>query len=156
MRLFMLIVLVICIYCIWKFFVQNKIYFAFDHKRFDLKKMMKPVAKIKQIEPTIFATVNEEDIRRFDEVSKLFFEKAIKKKELKGAEQIQFEFLNKMPTQTQSQIQQFDLGEWSIFWGYKAQSLEYYVSRYGVFYTHVDALGNEHKLELIDAASLRR
>ncbi len=153
MRLFILIVLVVFIYCVWKFFLKNKINFVFEHKQFDLKKLIKPVKKSNKIEPIILPEVIEDDIRRFDDVSKLFFEKAIQKKELNGAEQIQFEFLNKMPTQTQSQIQHFDLGEWSIFWGYKAQSLEYYVSRYGVFYTHVDAQGIEHKLELLDAAS---
>lgn len=91
--------------------------------------------------------VSEEDIQLFDNVAKLMFEKAIKNKELGFANQIQYEFLNKMPTQARSQINKFDLEEWSIYWTYKTQSLEYYASKYGIFYTHVDGNGVEHKLE---------
>lgn len=152
MRLFILIILLIGLYGLWRYFQKNKLNFVIKNPQFDLKKLIQPLTKekTKAMDSPGIVEVSEEDIRRFDDVSKLLFEKSIQKKELKGAEKIQFEFLNKMPTQTQSQIHQFDLGEWSIFWGFQGQSLEYYVSRYGVFYTHVDALGNEHKRELID------
>jgi AcrR family transcriptional regulator len=43
------------------------------------------------------------------------------------------------------QIRKMDLNEWSIFWSFYDQSLEYYVSRYGMFYTHIDRSGREHK-----------
>lgn len=92
-------------------------------------------------------SVTEEDQRLFDEVAQLFFEKAIRVKEIQQAEQIQQEFLSKMPAQTASQIGEFDLGEWCIYWNYHNQSLEYYVGKYGIFYTHVDHLGIEHKEE---------
>lgn len=47
-----------------------------------------------------------------------------------------------------TQIRQMDLGEWSIFWNFYDQSLEYYVGRYGVFYAHVDRFGEEHRHEI--------
>lgn len=84
---------------------------------------------------------------RFDAVAKLFFDQNIQSKTIENAEQIQANFLNKMPAATRSQIGEFDLGEWCIYWSYKEQSLEYYVGRYGVFCTHVDCQGVEHKLE---------
>ena len=99
-------------------------------------------------EVTLKGIDHEQDIKLFDDVAQLMFEKEIKNQELQFADQIQYEFLNKMPTQARSQIHQFDLGEWSIFWTYDAQSLEYYASKYGVFYTHVDRNGVEHKMEL--------
>ena len=76
--------------------------------------------------------------------------KAIKVKDINQAGRIQQEFLNKMPMNTQSQSGSFDFGEWSIFWSYHDQSLEYYVGRYGVFYAHVDRDGVEHKAEFKD------
>lgn len=91
--------------------------------------------------------VSEQDQRLFDEVAQLFFDKAIQVKDINQAGQIQQEFLNKMPMSTQSQSGGFDFGEWSIFWSYHDQSLEYYVGRYGIFYAHVDREGVEHKAE---------
>nr|WP_089603678.1 hypothetical protein [Acinetobacter piscicola] len=91
--------------------------------------------------------VSEQDQRLFDEVAQLFFDKAIQVKDVNQAGQIQQEFLNKMPMSTQSQSGNFDFGEWSIFWSYHDQSLEYYVGRYGIFYAHVDREGVEHKAE---------
>lgn len=61
---------------------------------------------------------------------------------------IQEDVLRKMPAKTQTQIRQLDLSEWSIYWTFYDQSLEYYVGRYGVFYTHVDRFGQEHKFEI--------
>ena len=58
---------------------------------------------------------------------------------------MQSTLLVKMPAKTQTQIRKMDLNEWSIFWNFYDQSLEYYVSRYGMFYTHIDRSGREHK-----------
>ena len=155
MRLFILILFVLCVYCIWKYIIQNhhRLSFAAETNRFDLSRWFKIIEPEKNYERPVFQSiVNMEDVRRFDDVSKLLFEKELCKKDFKLAAQIQSEFLNKMPTQAQSQINKFEQGEWSIFWGYKSQSLEYYVGRFGVFITHVDGSGNEHKLELKDIA----
>lgn len=81
---------------------------------------------------------------RFDQVAELLFEHQIIQIEREHAEHIQHLFLSKMPASCSSQIGEYDLGEWSIYWNYKQQSLEYYVGRFGVFYTHVDRLGAEH------------
>lgn len=149
MLFLLLFLLIIFLYCFWKYFLRSKLIKLNKINRFDFNKILKvevnkkqePIEKIKDI-------VSEEDIRLFDNVAKLMFEKAIKNTELKSANKIQYEFLNKMPTQASSQIIKFDLQEWSIYWTYKTQSLEYYASRYGIFYTHVDRNGIEHKLEL--------
>ena len=145
-----IIILILCLtfaYCLWRFVVQNSSQTLQNSKKFDLSRLFK-VSEVEQpkVEP-IIEVVNLADIKLFDDVSKLLFEKAIQKQDLAFAAQIQAEFLNKMPTQTQTQINQFDLGEWSIFWAYKNQSLEYYASKYGIFYTHVDAEGVEHKID---------
>jgi len=94
--------------------------------------------------------VTDEDQRLFDAAAQLFFEQALQTKDFSQAGHVQHDVLSKMPMNTQSQIGSFDFGEWSIFWSYHEQSLEYYVGRYGVFYAHVDHQGVEHKAEFKD------
>ena len=94
--------------------------------------------------------VTDEDQRLFDAAAQLFFEQALQTKDFSQAGHVQHDVLSKMPMNTQSQIGSFDFGEWSIFWSYHEQSLEYYVGRYGVFYAHVDHQGIEHKAEFKD------
>lgn len=94
--------------------------------------------------------ITDEDQRLFDSAAQLFFEQALQTKDFSQAGHIQHDVLSKMPMNTQSQIGSFDFGEWSIFWSYHEQSLEYYVGRYGVFYAHVDHQGIEHKAEFKD------
>ncbi|MFW1849802.1 hypothetical protein ACG9XR_04345 [Acinetobacter guillouiae] len=94
--------------------------------------------------------VTDEDQRLFDAAAQLFFEQALQTKDFSQAGHIQHDVLSKMPMNTQSQIGSFDFGEWSVFWSYHEQSLEYYVGRYGVFYAHVDHQGVEHKAEFKD------
>lgn len=94
--------------------------------------------------------ITDEDQRLFDSAAQLFFEQALQTKDFSQAGHIQHDVLSKMPMNTQSQIGSFDFGEWSIFWSYHEQSLEYYVGRYGVFYAHVDYQGIEHKAEFKD------
>ena len=86
--------------------------------------------------------------QHFDAVASLLFESEITQTDAAASVQIQQKFLNKMPARTQSQIDQFEQGEWSVYWAYRQQSLEYYVSRYGVSYTHVDRFGVEHRDEV--------
>lgn len=141
-----LIVVIAVIYYLYVFAQNYYRYALFDLKKMDLNRLFKPVQKSVKLEPSVMLEqVSSEDIKLFDDVAKLFFEKQIRKQKLDDAQHIQAEFLNKMPTQTQTQIKQFDLGEWSVFWSYRQQSLEYYAGRYGIFYTHVDANGVEHK-----------
>lgn len=95
--------------------------------------------------------INDEDQHLFDAAAQLFFEQSIQIKDFHQANQIQHDLLSKMPMNTHSQIGAFDGGEWSVFWSYHDQSLEYYVGRYGVFYAHVDREGIEHKAEFKDS-----
>ena len=105
-------------------------------------------------EKRIEAELNQERVAEiaaeqllFDQVAGLLFEQKPDVVSRSFAEQIQQRFLNKMPAKCLSQVGDFDLGEWSIYWSYQQQSLEYYVGRYGIFYTHIDRFGREHKRE---------
>lgn len=147
MKLVIPILCCIFIYCLWRFVIQNSTDTLQIRKKIDLTGFLKVSEADIFLLPVAELTNNVNDIRLFDDVAKLLFEKKIIKEEYQNAEKIQADFLNKMPTQTQTEIKQFDLGEWSIYWAYQEQSLEYYVSKYGIFYTHVDAAGIEHKRE---------
>lgn len=92
--------------------------------------------------------VDAYELELFDDVAQLFFQHQVQIQDRSEAEQLQQELLRKMPMHTGTQIRQMDLGEWSIFWNFYDQSLEYYVGRYGVFYAHVDRFGEEHRQEI--------
>lgn len=81
----------------------------------------------------------------FDDVATLFLDQAILLTAEEDAELMQSTVLVKMPAKTRTQIRKLDLNEWSIFWSFYDQSLEYYVGRYGMFYTHIDRSGREYK-----------
>jgi|SRR5690606_3715362 len=87
------------------------------------------------------------ELQLFDDVARLFFQAAIKVTDREQAQQLQQKWLNRMPMQTSTLIRKMDLEEWSIYWNFYDQSLEYYVGRYGIFCTHVDRHGEEHKQE---------
>lgn len=178
LKFIFIILIVVTLYFLWRMLGKQKINAVFDEQREELSQLMQNVhdddelpEKSKTIKNTLDAErvklvdvvdveqgmasveeipIHKQDQLLFDEVAKLFFEKAIQIKSINQAEQIQQEFLNKMPMSTQSQCGDFDCGEWSIFWSYDDQSLEYYVGRYGVFYAHVDREGVEHKAEFKD------
>ena len=97
--------------------------------------------------------VEEYEQQLFDDVCQIFFERELAERNLSQAIVVQEDVLRKMPAKTQTQIRKLDLGEWSIYWTFYDQSLEYYVGRYGVFYTHVDRFGDEHKFEMKDEHS---
>lgn len=92
--------------------------------------------------------VDAYELELFDDVAQLFFQRQVLVQNRAQAEQLQQDVLQKMPLQSSTQIRQMDLGEWSIFWNFYDQSLEYYVGRYGVFYAHVDRFGVEHRQEI--------
>lgn len=91
--------------------------------------------------------VDEYEQQLFDDIAAIFFQKKYRIESQAEAEQLQADFLRKMPVCCKTQIRQLDLGEWSIYWTFYNQSLEYYLGCYGEFYTHVDRFGEEHKLE---------
>ncbi|OTG65627.1 hypothetical protein B9T28_08865 [Acinetobacter silvestris] len=147
-KLMLLILLMITIFLFWRLLFQPRINRRFNPHSTAFTKPLDASEHVKFSKPEpIVERVNEEQQERFDVVAQLFFEQKIQRKNIENAEQIQANFLNQMPAPTQSQIGEFDFGEWCIYWTYKDQSLEYYVGRYGVFYTHVDRYGVEHKFE---------
>ncbi|ATO19776.1 hypothetical protein BS636_08990 [Acinetobacter sp. LoGeW2-3] len=92
-------------------------------------------------------TVDAYELELFDDIAKMLFKQQAIITERAQAEILQQKWLNRMPLQTNSVIRKMDLGEWSIYWNFYGQSIEYYVGRYGVFYTHVDRNGEEHRHE---------
>lgn len=103
------------------------------------------VSDHREILPTV--EVDEYEQQLFDDIAAIFFQQKYSLDSQAAAEQLQADFLRKMPVNCKTQIRQLELGEWSIYWNFYHQSLEYYVGRYGEFYTHVDRFGEEHKLE---------
>ena len=89
--------------------------------------------------------IEVEEQRLFDDVVTLFMSKKIYVSAISQATQIQEDVLRKMPLKTKAYIQRNEQEYWSIYWMLSEQSLEYYVSQYGVFVTHVDRYGTEHK-----------
>jgi hypothetical protein len=89
--------------------------------------------------------IDKNEQRLFDDVVTLFINEKVAIPESIKAIQIQDHVLRKMPLQTKAFIQRNEPEDWSIYWAFSNQSLEYYVNRYGVFITHVDREGNEHK-----------
>ncbi|ANF82303.1 hypothetical protein A3K93_08915 [Acinetobacter sp. NCu2D-2] len=99
-------------------------------------------------------TIDAFEPQYFDDVINQFLEQKIKLTDIQQARDLQLEWLNKMPMHTESEIRRLDLGEWSIYWAFYQQSFEYYVSRYGIFCTHIDRNGNEQKIKIeIDPVS---
>ena len=176
MKFIFLILIIVTLYILWSRISQHKINTSMQNKALaqqrqtesesdelpEKSKAIKQILDAERVKPTELVEpatakvvveempMTEQDQRLFDEVAQLFFDKAIQVKDINQAGRIQQEFLNKMPMNTQSQSGSFDFGEWSIFWSYHDQSLEYYVGRYGVFYAHVDRDGVEHKAEFKD------
>lgn len=154
LKLFFILVIIIAgAYIFWLLIIKKGLKFSvLTQQKQGLSQFLKDATSPKKVdqqsEPESIDSVSLEDQQRFDDVAQLFFEKKIIQQNLSYAENIQAEFLNKMPAQTQSQIGEFDFGEWCVFWTYHQQSLEYYVGRYGVFCTHVDQNGVEHKTEV--------
>ncbi|ECF7045096.1 hypothetical protein ZB76_27840, partial [Salmonella enterica subsp. enterica] len=70
--------------------------------------------------------VDAYELELFDDVAQLFFQRQVHIENRAQAEQLQQELLQKMPMHSGTQIRQMDLGEWSIFWNFYDQSLEYY------------------------------
>lgn len=149
--LFLLIV--VCLYLLIRWQSKHAVKNNVQSKPKKIKSMWS--GRNKTTEPTI--TESEllpeqlaqlaEDRLRFDQVAELLFEQRQHIISRVLAEQIQQRFLNKMPAKCLSQVVDYDLGEWSVYWSFEQQSLEYYVGRYGIFYTHVDRFGQEHKRE---------
>ena len=103
-----------------------------------------PLEKV--LDEQAIKNIDKDEQRLFDDVVTLFITEKVYISEKIKAIQIQDDVLRKMPLQTKAFIQRNEPEDWSIYWAFANQSLEYYVSRYGIFITHVDREGNEHKV----------
>ncbi|RKG29897.1 hypothetical protein [Acinetobacter tianfuensis] len=92
--------------------------------------------------------VDEYEQQLFDDIAALFFQQDHIVKSAEAAVELQEKILQKMPVTSKTQIRHLDLDEHSIYWSFYDQSLEYYMGKYGMFYTHVDRFGAEHKKEI--------
>lgn len=141
------IVFIIAVFAFWKVFCKIKINHAFKSKYFaKLNAVKVSITKVTtNTSKEIVEVVDEYEQQLFDDVASIFLESKTHEMKKDSATTIQEQILNKMPIQTQTNVRHLDLEEWSIYWGFYHQSLEYYVGRYGVFITHVDRDGLEHQ-----------
>ncbi|KGT48327.1 MULTISPECIES: hypothetical protein [Acinetobacter] len=148
-KLLLFICFLIAIYAAWiVFFKMDKARDQLQHwhKKFKSQQDAFEQANPEQRQPREIL-VDAYELQLFDDVAQLFFKAPVQLMDRQQAEQLQQKWLSKMPMQTNTLIRKMDLGEWSIYWNFYDQSLEYYVGRYGIFYTHVDRHGQEHKRE---------
>ena len=138
---------------LWKVWFKIHIHRHFQQNRNKQQESLNQPVDTSIGEIPLFAEARIEEVEEyeqqlFDDVCQIFFEQKLTERNLSQAMSVQEDVLRKMPAKTQTQIRQLDLNEWSIYWTFYDQSLEYYVGRYGVFYTHVDRFGCEHKFEI--------
>ncbi len=91
-----------------------------------------------------------QDEMLFDAVADTFFEYQLGTFDPVQGLEIQAEVLSRLPKGTQTELRQIDSEEWAIYWTFRQLSLEFLVGRYGIFYTHVDRFGQEHRLEFLE------
>lgn len=146
-KVLLVVILIIAIYVCYKIYQKYKISHQFfrDRVKRNHKKNV-AVSFAQHEEQEILAyDIDLDEQRLFDDVATLFMSEKIHLIEKIQACKIQANVLKKMPLATRAVIQNHDLEDWSIYWVLQNQSLEYFVSRYGVFITHVDRDGNENK-----------
>lgn len=153
LKLIVVVVILIILYAIWNRFLKvklnNKVIYEQDERPKLIQNKEIFPSKIDENDHKLPA-IDQEEQRLFDEVAHFFFNEKINNRIFKNAEQIQHHYLKNMPASTLTQIEKHDLEEWSIYWSFGEQSLEYYVGKYGIFYAHVDRFGVEHKYEKLD------
>ncbi|OTG69294.1 hypothetical protein B9T25_01490 [Acinetobacter sp. ANC 4470] len=151
------ILLWLCLFIVfiglWKVLFKIHIHQHFQQYRnkqqeYSNKPAATSMGEITLVTETCTEDVEEYEQQLFDDICQIFFEQKPTEREMAKAITLQENALRKMPAKTKTLIRKLDLSEWSIYWTFYDQSLEYYVGRYGVFYTHVDRFGYEHKLEL--------
>ena len=146
-KLLLWILLLIAVYAVWKVWFKIKINRSFQQSCQDIANIVQDPITHKAPRPVreVVEEVAEYEQQLFDDIAEIFLSLKVSSRDPEDATAIQQELLNKMPAKAQTQIRQLDLGEWSIYWSFYQQSLEYYVGKYGVFITHVDRFGQEHK-----------
>jgi hypothetical protein len=145
-KLLIFIVLLIAIYAFWKIILKIKINEAFQQSRNEIADLIEDEQPqyIPKVQNKVFEVAAYEQ-QLFDDIATILLESDTHEMSKEHAIELQETVLRKMPLKTDTNIRNLDLEEWSIYWGFYHQSLEYYVGRYGVFITHVDRNGNEHQ-----------
>ncbi|WP_104488710.1 hypothetical protein [Acinetobacter indicus] len=151
-KILAILLIFLVFYALWKVMIKIRINRAFQkHQAAYCNMVQGPISqKCPRPVEEVIEEVAEYEQQLFDDVAALFLSLKVSTSDPDDATTIQQELLNKMPAKAQTQIRQLDLGEWSIYWSFYQQSLEYYVGKYGVFITHVDRFGQEHKYNHAD------
>ncbi|MDM1285631.1 hypothetical protein [Acinetobacter indicus] len=151
-KILAILLIFLAFYALWKVMIKIRINRAFQkHQAAYCNMVQGPISqKCPRPVEEVIEEVAEYEQQLFDDVAALFLSLKVSTSDPDDATTIQQELLNKMPAKAQTQIRQLDLGEWSIYWSFYQQSLEYYVGKYGVFITHVDRFGQEHKYNHAD------
>ena len=100
MKFFIFLIFIIFVFCFWHFFLRHRLHGLKSIQRFNFIKKIK-FEKDQNVlnertlndEITLKGIDHEQDIKLFDDVAQLMFEKEIKNQELQFADQIQYEFL---------------------------------------------------------------
>lgn len=151
-KILAILLIFLAFYALWKVIIKIRINRAFQkHQAAYCNMVQGPISqKCPRPVEEVIEEVAAYEQQLFDDVAALFLSLKVSTSDPDDATTIQQELLNKMPAKAQTQIRQLDLGEWSIYWSFYQQSLEYYVGKYGVFITHVDRFGQEHKYNHAD------
>ncbi|WP_104513390.1 hypothetical protein [Acinetobacter indicus] len=151
-KILAILLIFLVFYALWKVMIKIRINRAFQkHQAAYCNMVQGPISqKCPRPVEEVIEEVAAYEQQLFDDVAALFLSLKVSTSDPDDATTIQQELLNKMPAKAQTQIRQLDLGEWSIYWSFYQQSLEYYVGKYGVFITHVDRFGQEHKYNHAD------
>ncbi|MDM1329810.1 MULTISPECIES: hypothetical protein [Acinetobacter] len=151
-KILAILLIFLAFYALWKVMIKIRINRAFQkHQAAYCNMVQGPISqKCPRPVEEVIEEVAAYEQQLFDDVAALFLSLKVSTSDPDDATTIQQELLNKMPAKAQTQIRQLDLGEWSIYWSFYQQSLEYYVGKYGVFITHVDRFGQEHKYNHAD------
>ncbi|WP_168399057.1 hypothetical protein [Acinetobacter indicus] len=151
-KILAILLIFLAFYALWKVMIKIRINRAFQkHQAAYCNMVQGPISqKCPRPVEEVIEEVAAYEQQLFDDVAALFLSLKASTSDPDDATTIQQELLNKMPAKAQTQIRQLDLGEWSIYWSFYQQSLEYYVGKYGVFITHVDRFGQEHKYNHAD------
>lgn len=147
LKIWVILLFLFCLYVAWLITAKiRKTKRAIQRKSSEL--LPKSIAVHPQLQVSQEIVMNENDRTVFDDVAASFLQQNYCLTQIDQAEGLQLEWLNKMPKSSMTEIRECDLGEWSIIWHLNQQSLEYFVGRYGWFYTHVDVNGIEHRHEI--------
>lgn len=149
-KILAILLIFLACYALWKVMIKIRINRAFQkHQAAYCNMVQGPISqKCPRPVEEVIEEVAAYEQQLFDDVADIFMQDAVAVQHKEEGPMLQEQVLRKMPAKTQTRIADTDLGEWTIYWTFYEQSLEYYVSQYGIFIIHVDREGRESQQRL--------